>query len=279
MKKIIIGIILFSIFLFSVILFHIKYYSKSKENFLNDNEDLVIVVAHFNEDLDWLKQSKYPIIVCNKKGSGSMNFIQDENCTMDINRGREASAFLKYIINNYDNLPNKIAFIHGHETAYHQRYPYGILKAIENANIDKYGYISLNNELQSIILQNNKFDRNHPKVIFGTDDVHHLEMKNRWSELYEKELNYEFPKALRYQRSAQFIVTKEKIRSHSKKFYQDLYNYVIDLKNDDYTTSVVLEFSWHMIFGETPDMCNTLKNDELYNSCNDDTYFKTRFKN
>lgn len=279
-NKLIISIIF--IILLLLCLFYIKYYNYLKKHYIDytfdENTDIIIVSAHYNEDLDWLNNSKYPVVVCDKKGAGSINLISNKKCTMDINRGREASAFLKFIIEYYDKLPKKIAFIHGHETAYHQKYPDGILKAIENANIDKYGYISLNNELQSIILSNSKFERNHPSDIYRIDDGPHLEMKKVWSKLYEKELGYEFSNTLRYQRSAQFIVSREKIRSHPKQFYEDLYNYVIDPANDDYTTSVVLEFSWHMIFGEKPDMCDTDINDNLYNSCDNDTYLKTRFK-
>lgn len=41
---------------------------------------------------------------------------------MHNNTGNECSAYLQYIINNYDKLPNKIAFIHGHNDAWHQKH-------------------------------------------------------------------------------------------------------------------------------------------------------------
>ena len=190
----------------------------------------------------------------------------------------KASSFLKFIIVNYDNLPEYIAFIHGHETAPHQYHPDGILNAIDSANLNNYEYISLNNRLQSIIYDKNmRFDRNHPDDIYQITDVAHVLMKKAWPIIYQPELGIPFPEKLRYQQSAQFIVSRNKIYSHPKEFYEKLYRFVtypydIDPQTTDYISACVLEFSWHMIFGEKPDMCDTAPNDPLYNSCNDNIY-------
>ena len=36
----------------------------------------------------------------------------------DANKGREANAYLSYILHNYDNLPLTVAFIHPHRDGY-----------------------------------------------------------------------------------------------------------------------------------------------------------------
>jgi hypothetical protein len=91
--------------------------------FVKKKSNLVIVTAHYNEDLEWLKKSRHPVVLCDKPGAKSSSFTPDKSCTLNVNRGREASSFLKYIVENYDRLPERIAFIHGHEETWHQRYP------------------------------------------------------------------------------------------------------------------------------------------------------------
>lgn len=40
--------------------------------YLTRPDHLVIVTAHWNEDLSWLKKSKWPVIVCDKEGAGEI---------------------------------------------------------------------------------------------------------------------------------------------------------------------------------------------------------------
>ena len=111
---------------------------------IKKKSSLVIVTTHYNEDLEWLKKSKYPVVLCDKPGAKSSSFIPDKKCTIDVNKGQEASSYLKYIIENYDNLPERIAFIHGHEESYHQKYPKHILEAIDDARTDL-DFVSISN--------------------------------------------------------------------------------------------------------------------------------------
>jgi hypothetical protein len=247
--------------------------------YFENNEKLVIVTSHYRENLDWLKNSKYPVKMCDKPGSDETDFVADSSCTLNENFGREASSYLTYIINNYDNLPEYMAFLHGHEEAYHQKNPLGILKAIEMAKIDEYDYISLNNEIQAIILEPGlTFDRNNPSFVFKEQDMQHYLMRRVWKDLYEPYLGYPFPEKIRCERSAQFIVSKKAVLNRPKKMYEDLLHFLsYGEKEFGILASFVLEFSWHMIFGEKPDMCDTDPNDPLYNSCTNETYHETRF--
>jgi hypothetical protein len=217
--------------------------------------------------------------MCDKPGSDTTDFTPDMTCTLDVNYGREASSYLSYIINNYENLPDHVAFIHGHEEAYHQNNPYGILKAIEMAKINEYDYISLNNEMQAMILEPGMvFERNNPWWISKQQDMNHYLMRRVWKDLYEPYLGYPFPEKIRCERSAQFIVSKKAILNRPKKMYEELLHFLSYGEKEFGTlASFVLEFSWHMIFGEKPDMCDTDENDPLYNSCGDTTYHETRF--
>ena len=110
------------------------------KNNWDSNTELIIVTSHFTEDLEWLKQSKYPVVVCSKVGAHIPAIPADTKCIIP-NIGNEASSYLKFIITYYDNLPEHVAFIHGHETSWHQSVD--ILKAINGSLFFNYEYCSI----------------------------------------------------------------------------------------------------------------------------------------
>ena len=56
--------------------------------------DVTIVSSHFREDLDWLKESRCPVIICDKAGSDPMNFDPDPSCFLKVNRGENQHRIL-----------------------------------------------------------------------------------------------------------------------------------------------------------------------------------------
>ena len=74
--------------------------------------NVTVVVAHYNENIDWLKNIKYNVTVISKIG------IPSET---GKNRGNEASSYLEYIIQNYNNLSDYTIFIHGHQSDWHHK--------------------------------------------------------------------------------------------------------------------------------------------------------------
>jgi hypothetical protein len=67
-----------------------------------------IIVARYNENLDWLRSEKQNCIIYNK---GQKLGIDNE--IMIPNIGRESETYLHYIITNYDKLPDVIVFTQG----------------------------------------------------------------------------------------------------------------------------------------------------------------------
>lgn len=240
---------------------------------------MVIVTAHYNEDLEWLKTSKYPVIVCDKLGSNKSSFTPDKKCSLDINRGREASSYLKYIIENYDTLPDKIIFLHGHETAVHQKYPKHLLQAIDDAR-DDIEFVSLNN-----FINLKKSHGDPPKLPihqdaqeFGDWKPAFDDMRENWENLFKPIVGFDMPEYFRFDISAQFIVTRKAIHRHTKETYKKLFDYVVDTNGNDHTRGAVLEFLWQSIFTDTKnDLCNE-PNDPMYKECTNENFRKTRFK-
>ncbi len=177
-----------------------------------------ICSSHFDENLEWLRNSEFPVTVVHHEGG--KEFPKFKDTFVIPNEGYEASAYLEFIIQRYYTLPEFTAFIHGHEHAEHQRVPC-MLQAIRTVNKDKYSFIHLNN---SFIY---KQTRDGDKFI----DI------DKFSQYFE------IPLIVHTSIGAQFIVHRDRIRSRSLDFYKKLRK-DINTKKD----AVSLEFTWHIIF-------------------------------
>lgn len=247
MKYAVALILVLTVFLFTTSFFfrQAKKLNKniSNEHFkiietIDDNYELVIVSSHYNEDINWLKDADLPVVVCSKKLASPL-------CPIAENKGREASSFLKFIIDNYDNLPPNVAFIHGHEDAWHQRLAQqnskSFLDIIRCAKYKEYGYVSLNNYYIDD-RDDNSANQKHLLAV--------------WDELFRPFLNRDPPAYSLNDCCAQFIVSRERILARPKEAYEHWYNYLIfkdPVEDNSYIIGVVFEFMWPIIFGE-PDV-------------------------
>jgi hypothetical protein len=68
----------------------------------------LVVAAHFDEDVSWLNElsQHFPVLVMGPGG-------------LAANKGQEAMAYLTFILQNYDNLPESTAFVHSHLASWH----------------------------------------------------------------------------------------------------------------------------------------------------------------
>ena len=98
-----------SIFIiFIILLFLIVETKELNESYLYAN----VVVAHYNENLDWTKNIKYNCSVFSREGL---------NRETNPNKGNEASIYLEYIIEHYNSLADYTIFVHGHRTDWHHK--------------------------------------------------------------------------------------------------------------------------------------------------------------
>jgi len=110
----------FLLFIFSCIIFLgvIQYFflSSQKES-LENKTNLQIVIARYNENLEWLKDepfNQYPVIVYNK--GPNEDFYHAPNIIQNIklqNVGRCDHTYLHHIITNYQNLADTTIFLPG----------------------------------------------------------------------------------------------------------------------------------------------------------------------
>jgi hypothetical protein len=243
-----------------------------KEENSKIRNDTTVVVNHFNEDLNWLKDKNrfFNIVLCDKKGSKEIpdlikNQIDCTSCPIDpLNKGKEAIGYLLYIIKNYKKLSERTAFIHGHETAWHYLNPLSLSDAILTARTDKYGFISLN-------------IKHHPDVEPGRhplgnydlrilNDAPWIFLKKYWNEYFQKYLG-DIPKEISHDCCGQFIVRKDRILKHPIEAYIK-WLYLCNVSKEDHTFALVFELIWHIIFGEEPSVPQNQRNLN---------YFKARF--
>lgn len=67
----------------------------------------LLVIARYNENVDWLKYSPIPHVVYNKGEEDLPDWVVSKPIP---NIGFEEYAYLSYIVENYDNLPDRVIF-------------------------------------------------------------------------------------------------------------------------------------------------------------------------
>jgi hypothetical protein len=196
--------------------------------------ELHIVTSHWKEDLRWLQQSPYPIILIDKEGAQSSPFIPQH---IIPNKGHESSVYLKYIFENYDNLPDHVAFIHGHEKSHHQHFSVPLLKVIASANINHHDFIPLNNAYSLFIFNSSRTN-----------------FEQHWATLnLPNNLKPPYETLGLAPQGAQFILSKNLIKKYSKDFYENLYNILMN-EWDNYSNHTnhigfFFEYIWHILWG------------------------------
>jgi hypothetical protein len=180
-----------------------------------------VVIAHYKEDLDWIKSIKYPITVVTK------HQYQAETIP---NKGHEASSYLEYIITNYDKLSDYTIFVHGHRNAWHHKQN---MDDKINALQFKHDYYNINDQGIGELI---KFPASYSKMV---------ELKDPVEKILSREID--FSKVV-YRCSAQFYVKRETILQHPKETYQKLLDWIYNSKEPSFWTSRMFEYIWHIIF-------------------------------
>ena len=182
-----------------------------------------VVIARYQEDLDWANG----ISCCTIYNKGSP--LEHKHTVLSLpNVGREGHTYLYHIIENYDHLDDHTCFLQGnpfdHTPDLEMR-----LKEFEK---DIVPYYLLSNHVYNINLCYDPTDTSlHDLLIRGYERVFGV-----------KKVSHEF----QFGAGAQFIVSKEIIRSRSKAFYENILQ-MMDRENSP-PEGFMLERFWNMIF-------------------------------
>jgi hypothetical protein len=197
------------------------------------------VVSRYCKNVDW---------VYNLNNINNI-FIYDKETpenpyNVPVNKGQEASAYLKYIIDNYDNLSDFTFFTHDDEYCWHH----------SGSIIDKY-----NEAIQEIDSGKLYYNIN-DNCILGSivsnpwyNDI--LAWYNEYIEKYIP-MNSLPDKdwTVGHRGSAQFLVHKSLITKLPKQFYEELYDWIITTEITNDKTSRFMEWTWHIFWVIYPNL-------------------------
>ena len=197
------------------------------------------VISRYNKNVDWIYDFN----------SDNINniFIYDKETPENLhnisaNKGNEATVYLKYIIDNYENLSDFTFFVHDEEYSWHH----------SGSIIDKY------NEAVKEIMGGKLYYNINDRCILGSivTNEWYDEILCWYNEYIEKYIpinslpNKDW--TVGYRGSAQFIVHKSLILNLPKKFYEDLYNWLITTDLTNHKSGRFMEWTWHIFWDIYP---------------------------
>lgn len=196
-----------------------------------------IVVSRYKKNVDFV----YKI---NNKNINVM--IYDKECpnnplNIPVNKGNEASVYLKYIVDYYDTLPEYTFFMHDDEYAWHhsgsiiERYDEAVMsgKMYFNINKGKWGKNAIpKDQLDKLLKWYNSYIEEYIPI----------------STLPNKDFTHT------YKGSAQFLVHKNLILNLPREFYSKLYDWIITTDISNYLSGRFLEWTWHVFWVIYPDL-------------------------
>ena len=196
-----------------------------------------IVVSRYNKNVDFVYK------INNGKNINVMIYDKENpenSLNIPVNKGNEASVYLKYIIDYYDELSDFTFFMHDDEYAWHHT----------GSIIDRYNDAVMSNKMYYNV-NNSSWGKN------GIDSNLYADLL-KWYETYIEEYipisevfnNSDFTYG--YLGSAQFLVHKDLIRNSPKEFYIRLYEWIITTELSNYISGRYLEWVWHIFWDIYP---------------------------
>ena len=201
---------------------------------------LQIVVARFNENISWLNDKQTDIVIYNK-GRVAVNTIALPNV------GREAHTYLYHIVNNYYTLADITVFTQAKIDDHGYSHNVDILKNLAENAKDK-GY-SLNMKFfkRGTDYMDPDFNLQIRHLLIYIYNVREESVdKIVFIDWFKKYINPQYPDELTVYLNAIFAVSKEKIHTRPKEFYENL---LTQVSNENAPIEAhFLERSWYYIF-------------------------------
>ena len=203
-----------------------------------------IIVARYNEDINWLENEMNNCIIYNKGYKLNIN-----NEIMLENKGRESETYLQYIITNYYNLPDVVVFTQARISDHIGSNDINVLIQLKNnallngKSVPRIKHTETNdyknwewNKDWNIICSsysNNKYKYKNNKTISFYD----------W---FKKNIDDKYPSPINIYKNAIFAIKKEKILQRSIDYYKNL---ILEVNYDiNPIEGHFFERSWYYIF-------------------------------
>lgn len=173
--------------------------------------------------------------------------------SVPVAKGNEAMAYLTYIIDHYDHLPDIVLFHHSHRRAWHQA-----MDSLEEVRrlrpefVARVGYASTRclPGCENVI----------PLAPQGISDLQQLHQAGRdvqLSTLLRLFLGKEepLPSTLASPCCAQFAASRAALQRHSQAWWRRLRQWLMDTPVDDAQSGRLLEHTWHVWLGNETYHC------------------------
>lgn len=172
---------------------------------------LSIVVARYNENIDWFKKYKN-VIVYNKGESLDIPFIKLNNV------GREGHTFLYHIINNYNNLSNWTVFVQGNPFDHCPNF----YEKLDNLH-ETINNLELSNDIHDFNFMGNNFNFLSDTIYYSniSECPYHnnIPLKNVYNYIFNTN---EEDRPIIFSPGAQFYVSKKLILTKPKIYYEKI---------------------------------------------------------
>lgn len=166
-------------------------------------------------------------------------------------RGHEAGAYLSFIIEHYDDLPDYTFFIHGSDVQWHNEptaLTQSAIRSLRFEAVDVRGYTNLRC-LQEPGCPDSLNPRN-PKPV---DDKYAYVREAFLPDLYAELLHVplaKVPSGVGHMCCGQFVVTRDRIRQRPSRDYEQILHWIAYTTfTDDYGIGWSIEKLWHVLFG------------------------------
>ncbi|KAK7545269.1 hypothetical protein IWX49DRAFT_433048 [Phyllosticta citricarpa] len=214
----------------------------------------VLVAARTKrENVDWMAHEL--------PGLPTAIYVVDEphegDLTVPMNKGHEAMAYLTYIIDHYDSLPDIVFFFHAQQFAWHNNPLLNgdsaeTIKRMSLDRVSRFGYMNSRCHIEPGCPDWIHLDR--PYV-----DVQNIKKFGElafttqvWRQLWP---GHKPPTALSQPCCAQFAVSKERILENPREVYIHLRKWLMETELADYNSGRVFEYLWQYIFMRESQYC------------------------
>ena len=184
--------------------------------------EIGVVIARYNENVDWVKLIKHKVYLYNKGNNDiSLEYLPLKNV------GREAHTYLHHIVTNYDNLDEYTVFLQGNPTDHGFYDTFGTIENFNNVNFIA-GFTPFLRHLE-----NHRYLScpKHDCDLFHLAAYHDIHLPIQ--DVYE------------FVQGAQFAVKKDNILLRPKKVYEHLLN---TSYNSDDMFAHTMERMWKYVF-------------------------------
>lgn len=215
-------------------------------------QKLIVVTTSYGYpprySLSWIDWQPWPVFVSTKEAG--FGFASEPWG----NVGQEIASYIRFILMFWNHLPEHIAFVHGHEKAWHQE-GYRMSYMLRHICLDKFEYASLN-----------AFENEAWRPIKGARSYFNI-IKRYWK-LVEPYLGAMPKYGFKEKCCSQFVVSRKRIKARPRELYELILKQMTDPKknyrraphgkNNGWDLIHFWEAIWHYIFGEDA-LINTRK--------------------